>query len=89
MNFTFDPAVVSAILGLGGIGLVYVLNFLKKALGLEGKPAVLLVLGVSAAGTAIVLVLAHGFGLLAFALYTLAVFGEMTSWYKLTAPKTA
>lgn len=86
MTFTFDPAMVSAILGIGGIGLVYVINLLKSLLKLQDKPAVLLVLAVSAIATAVVLAIAHGLTILPFVIYTAAVFGEMTGWYKLTKP---
>ena len=84
MTFNFDPAVVSAILGLFGIGLVYFVNLLKNLLKVQDKPAVLLVLAVSAAATAGVLLVAKGFALLPFVIYTAAVFGEMTGWFKLT-----
>ena len=84
MTFNFDPAVVTAILGLFGIGLVYVINLLKNLLKVQDKPAVLLVLAVSAAATAAVLLVAKGFALLPFVIYTAAVFGEMTGWFKLT-----
>jgi hypothetical protein len=84
MTFNFDPTVVTAILGLFGIGLVYVINLLKNLLKLQDKPAVLLVLAVSAAATAVTLLVAKGFALLPFIIYTAAVFGEMTTWFKLT-----
>ena len=84
MNFSFDPAVVSAILGAFGIGLVYIINLLKGLLKLQGKAVVFLVLVVSLAATAITLLVAHGFALLPFILYSAAVFGEMTGWYKFT-----
>lgn len=84
MTFNFDPAVVAAILGIGGIGLVYVANLLKSLLKLQGKAAVFLVLVLSVAATAITLVIAHGFALLPFIIYSFAVFGEMTNWYKFT-----
>jgi len=84
MTFNFDPTVVTAILGLFGIGLVYVINLLKNLLKVADKPAVLLVLAVSAAATAVTLLVAKGFALLPFIIYTAAVFGEMTTWFKLT-----
>lgn len=84
MTFNFDPTIVSGILALFGIGLVYVVNLLKNLFGLSGKPAVLLVLVVSAIATAGTLVVAHGFTILAFVIYTAAVFGEMTGWFKFT-----
>jgi hypothetical protein len=84
MTFNFDPAVVTAILALFGIGLVYVINLLKNLLKVADKPAVLLVLAVSAAATAIVLLVAGGFALGPFIIYTAAVFGEMTGWWRLT-----
>lgn len=87
MNFSFDPAVVSAILGAFGIGLVYIVNLLKGLLKLQDKAVVFLVLVVSLAATAGTLLVAHGFALLPFIIYSAAVFGEMTGWYKFT--KTA
>jgi hypothetical protein len=84
MNFEFDPTVVAAILALFGIGLVPIINFLKKLLGVEGKPALLLVAACSAAGTAVVLVLASAFSWLGLLVYTVAVFGEATGLYRLT-----
>lgn len=83
---TIDPAIVQAILAIGGIGLVYIVNFVKKLLGLQDKPAVLLTAAGALAGTAVVLLIGHMFTLLGFIIYSLAVFGEMTGWYKLTAP---
>ena len=86
MTFNFDPAVVAAILAAGGIGLVYVVNFLKNIFKVSDKPAVLLVLIVSAIATALTLLISGGFGWLAFAIYTLATFGTMTGWFKFTKP---
>jgi len=88
MQFNFDPAVLAAILGLFGIGLVYVVTLLKNLLKLQNKPAVLLVLIVSAAATAAVLIATGAFSWLALLVYTAAVFGEMTGWYKLTKRTT-
>ncbi len=87
MTFNFDPAIVTAILGAFGIGLVYVVNLLKNLLKLQDKPAVLLVLIVSAVGTlAYLLIVTHGLTILGFIIYTAAVFGTMTGWFKLTKP---
>jgi ABC-type Na+ efflux pump permease subunit len=88
MTFNFDPAVLAAILGLFGIGLVYVVNLLKNLLKVSDKPAVLLVLIVSAMATTGVLLVTGAFSWLALLVYTAAVFGEMTGWYKFTQ-KTA
>lgn len=84
MTFSFDPAVLAAILGLFGIGLVYVVNLLKSLFRVSDKPAVLLVLVVSAAATAGILLATGAFSWLGLLVYTAAVFGEMTGWYKLT-----
>jgi len=84
MTFNYDPAVLAAILGLFGIGLVYVVNLLKNLFKVADKPAVLLVLIVSAVATGGVLFFMHALTVLAFLIYTAAVFGEMTGWYKFT-----
>lgn len=81
--FVIDEAVVAAILGLGGIGLAYVANFLKLTLKLQGKAAVILVLALSVVATAGTLLISHTFGWLPLLIYSVAVFGEMTGWYKL------
>jgi len=81
--FVIDETVIAAILGLGGIGLAYVANFLKLTLKLQGKAAVILVLALSIGGTAITLLIAHTFGWILLLIYSAAVFGEMTGWYKL------
>lgn len=81
--FVIDEAVIAAILGLGGIGLAYVANFLKLAIKLQGKAAVILVLVLSIAATAGTLLITHTFGWLPLLFYSAAVFGEMTGWYKL------
>lgn len=85
---TFDPTIVTAILALYGIGLIPVINKLKKWLKVEDKPALLLVFVCSAAGTAIVLVTTGTFAWLAFGVYTVAVFGEATGLYKVTKKTT-
>ncbi len=81
--FVIDETVIAAILGLGGIGLAYVANFLKLAVKAQGKLAVLIVFAVSAGGTALTLLIAHKFGWIPLLIYSVAVFGEMTGWYKL------
>jgi len=85
MPFNYDPAVLAAILGLFGIGLVYVVNLLKNLFKVSDKPAVLLVLIVSAVATAAVLLVSGSFSWLALLVYTAACFGTMTGWYKFTA----
>jgi hypothetical protein len=87
-TMTIDPAVVTSILALFGIGLIPVINFLKKLMGLEGKPALLLVLACSAAGTAIILLTTGAFAWLALIVYTVAVWGEASGLYKFTARTT-
>jgi hypothetical protein len=84
VTFNFDPAVLAAILGLFGIGLVYIVNLLKNLFKVSEKPAVLLVLIVSFVATAGVLLATGAFTWLGLLVYTAAVFGEMTGWYKLT-----
>lgn len=84
MQFNYDPAVLAAILGLFGIGLTYVVTLLKNLLKLQDKPAVLLVLIVSAVATAAVLVVTSMFTLVGLLVYTAATFGAMTGWWKFT-----
>ncbi len=81
--FVIDETVIAAILGLGGIGLAYVANFLKLKFKVQGKAAVALVLGLSVVATAITLFISHTFGWVPLIFYSVAVFGEMTGWYKL------
>jgi hypothetical protein len=88
-SFVFDETVVAAILGLFGIGLVYIVNGLKSLLKLQGKAAVALTIVVSLAATAGVLLVSHTFGILPFIVYSAAVVGEMTGWYKFTKPARA
>jgi hypothetical protein len=84
MTFTFDPAVLAAILAFFGIGLVYIVNMLKNLFHVADKPAVLLTLIVSVVATTAVLLVTGSFSLLALLIYAAAVFGEMTGWFKLT-----
>ncbi|MHB8053639.1 MAG: hypothetical protein ACYDH3_00075 [Candidatus Aminicenantales bacterium] len=86
ITFTYDPAVVTGILGLFGIGLVYVTNGLKSLFKIQGKAAVALTIIVSVAATAGTLAVAHGLAVLPLIVYSAAVVGEMTGWYKFTKP---
>lgn len=83
-----DSAVVMSILmfaGLGGgtITVASVTQLLKRALNVEGGLAVLVSFGVSAAATAIVLIMTSAFSVLALIGYTVAVFGAANGYYKI------
>jgi len=83
-----DPAVVMSILmfaGLGGgaITVASVTQLLKKTLKVEGGLAVLVSAGVSVAATAIVLIIASTFTILALIGYSVAVFGAANGYYKI------
>lgn len=83
-----DPAMVMSILmfaGLGGgtITVASVTQLLKKTLNVEGGLAVLVSAGVSVAATAIVLIIASAFNILALIGYSVAVFGAANGYYKI------
>lgn len=79
-----DLGLVDAVLGFFGIGLVYVVNWLKKKIGWEGKKAVLLVIGSAILASAATLIVKGQFSLKWWLIYALAVVGEMTAWFKFT-----
>ena len=77
-----DPAMVMAILMIGGIGVIGIVQTIKTWLKLSGGLALALTLVVSFGATALVLSQAHVFTWLAFVLYGLIVFGEASGLYK-------
>ena len=86
-GLTYDPAVTEGILFFFGIGLIFIANFIKEKMGLAGKQAVVLTIAIAGAGTAVYLIVWGMLTLMAWFIYTLAVVGTMTGWYKLVWPK--
>jgi len=84
-----QPEMVAAIMALFGIGLMGIIETLKRILKLEGVGAIILALVVSLAGTAIILVQASAWSVLAFIVYGLVVFGEASGLYHVFVKKTA
>jgi hypothetical protein len=81
---------VEAALAVFGIGLVYVINFVKKLLGLADKKAVLLTIAFGIAAALATLLLKNALTIPSLVLYSAAVVGELTGWFKLVAkPKPA
>lgn len=79
---------IEAAVGLFGFGLVAAINYIKKLLGLEAKKAVLLTVVVSIIAAVGVLLIKGAFTWQFLILYSLAILGELTGWYKFTR-KTA
>ena len=79
-----DVSIVEYALAAFGVGLVYVVNFVKGLLKWSDKKAVILTIGFSILAAAVALVVKGSFTLSHFFIYSLAVMGEMTSWFKLT-----
>ena len=84
-----QPEMVAAIMALFGIGLMGIIETLKRILKLDGVGAIILALVVSLAGTAIILVQAGTWSVLAFVVYGLIVFGEASGLYHVFVKKTA
>lgn len=78
---TIDPAVVTAILGIAGVGVIGIVETLKRWLKVEGLLAWALAFVVSFGATALVLVQASVFTWLGLVIYGLVVFGEATGLY--------
>jgi hypothetical protein len=76
---------VDAALAIFGIGLVYIINFVKGLLGLADKKAVLLTIGFGIAAALATLILKSALTIPNLVLYSLAVVGELTGWFKLVA----
>ena len=75
---------IDAAVALFGFGLVAAINYIKKLLGWEAKKAVLLTVVVSIIAAAGMLLIKGAFTLPFLGLYSLAILGELTSWYKFT-----
>ena len=84
-----DPAMVVAILGVAGIGVVGITEMIKRFLNASGLLAYVISLVVSAAATVFVLATAHSFGMVPFLLYTVVVFLEANGLYKALSKKLA
>jgi hypothetical protein len=80
-----EPTWVDAALAVFGIGLVYIINFVKGLLGLADKKAILLTIGFGIAAALATLVLKSALTVPNLVLYSLAVVGELTGWFKLVA----
>ena len=76
-----QPEMVAAIMALFGIGLMGIIETLKRILKLEGVGAIILTLVISLAGTAIVLVQTGAWSVVALIVYGLIVFGEASGLY--------
>ena len=77
-----DPAIVTAIMALFGIGVIGIVQTLKKLLKLDGVGAIILTAVVSFAATGAYLVQAHIFTVIALVVYGAIVFGEASGLYK-------
>jgi len=78
---TVDPAVVTAIMALFGMGVIGIVQTLKRILHVEGIGAIILTVVVSFAATAIYLLQAQMFSVLALIVYGFIVFGEASGLY--------
>ena len=79
---TVDPAVVAAILAVGGVGVVGLTDMLKRLFKVGGIYAYLINLGVSVAATAFILATSGVFTVPALVVYTIVVFLEANGVYK-------
>ena len=85
-----DPAVVTIILAVGGIGVVGLTEMLKRLFNAQDFWVYLISLGVSAGATAFILATSGAFSWIALAIYTFIVFLEANGIYKAMAKsKTA
>ena len=87
----FDPAIVAAIMALFGIGVIGIIESVKRIFGTTGKKVLNLIITavVSLAATAAYLVYSNIFTLPVFIIYGLLVFGEAAGLYHVFAKKTA
>jgi len=76
-----QPEIITAILALFGIGVIGIIQTLKRLLKLDGTGAIVLTFIVSFVATAVYLIQAHTFSLLALLIYGLLVFGEASGLY--------
>jgi hypothetical protein len=78
---TLDPGIVAAILTIFSIGVVGIIETLKRILKLTGLGAIILTAVVSFAATAVYLAQTHAFAIPALILYGTVVFGEASGLY--------
>lgn len=78
---TISPEIVTAIMALFGIGVIGIVQTLKRLLKIEGFGAIVLTAIVSFGATAIYLLQAHLFSILALVVYGFLVFGEASGLY--------
>ena len=80
---TIDYAVFTAIMGIFGIGVTAIIQFLKNITKAAGAGAVLLTIVVCVGATAGTLLMANLFSWLALLIYSFVVFGATTGLYDL------
>jgi len=80
-----DPAIVLAIMGIGVIGII---ETIKRLTGLAGIGAIILAFAVSFGATAYYLYQAGTFTIIALILYGLIVFGEASGLYHIFSKKS-
>lgn len=76
-----QPEVVTAIMALFGIGLIGIIQTLKRILKLEGFGAIILTFIVSFLATALYLAYIGQFSVLTLVVYGFIVFGEASGLY--------
>jgi len=86
-----DPAVVTAIMALFGIGVIGIIETIKRILGTQGKTVVNIIITAvaSLAATAAYLASSNIFTWPLFVIYGALVFGEASGLYHIFAKKTA
>ncbi|KKL62961.1 hypothetical protein LCGC14_2179920 [marine sediment metagenome] len=86
-----DPTIVTAIMALFGIGVIGIVEFVKRIFGTTGKAVVNFIITavVSAGATAAYLVQADMFSIGMFIIYSILIFGEASGLYHVFAKKTA
>jgi len=87
----FDPTIVTAIMALFGIGVIGIIETIKRVLGTQGKKVVNLIITAvaSLATTAAYLASSDIFTWSLFIIYGILVFGEASGLYHVFAKKTA
>jgi predicted MFS family arabinose efflux permease len=83
-----DFSIVEVALAAFGIGLVYIVNLIKKLIGWTDKKAMIITVLASFAAAAAALLVKGRFSLKPLIFYGLAVLGEMTGWFKFTKKTT-
>ena len=86
-----DPTIVTAIMALFGIGVIGIIETVKRIFGTAGKAVVNLIIttAVSLAATAAYLAYSNIFTWPLFIIYGILVFGEASGLYHVFAKKTA